>query len=100
MSRRWYRIPSIFAPTGASRISTSRNAARDQRPVSASFGRRINRGLARSGWSLSSVVTLQGGFPFTPQLSYNPSNSGDTRNPVRPFVNPNFSGPVIIGSSE
>jgi len=51
-----------------------------------------------SGWSLSFLVTAQGGFPFTPQLSYNPSNSGDTRNPVRPFVNPNFSGPVVIGS--
>ena len=43
-------------------------------------------------------MTLQGGFPFTPQLSYNPSNNGDTRNPVRPFVNPAFSGPVILGS--
>ncbi|MBV9397440.1 MAG: TonB-dependent receptor [Bryobacterales bacterium] len=58
-------------------------------------------GLARAlagGWSLNSVVTLQGGFPFTPQLSYNPSNTGDTRNPVRPFVNPYFTGPVILGS--
>ncbi|MBV9760878.1 MAG: carboxypeptidase regulatory-like domain-containing protein [Acidobacteriaceae bacterium] len=51
-----------------------------------------------SNWSLNSIVTIQGGFPFTPQLSYNPSNNGDTRNPVRPFVNPNFTGPVIIGS--
>lgn len=44
-----------------------------------------------SGWTLNSIVTLQGGFPFTPQLSYNPSNDGDTRNPVRPFLNPNFN---------
>jgi hypothetical protein len=51
-----------------------------------------------SGWSVSSVVTLQDGFPFTPQLSYNPSNNGDTRNPVRPFLNPHFSGPVILGN--
>ncbi|MGC2292982.1 MAG: hypothetical protein WA450_13610, partial [Candidatus Acidiferrales bacterium] len=35
--------------------------------------------------------------PFTPQLSYNPSNNGDTRNPVRPFLNPSFTGPVILG---
>lgn len=49
-----------------------------------------------SGWSVNSIVTLQGGFPFTPQLSYNPSNNGDTRNPVRPFVNAAFSGPVIL----
>ena len=52
-----------------------------------------------SGWSVASVVTLQGGFPFTPQLSYNPTNSGDTRNPVRPFVNPDFTGKVITGKS-
>jgi hypothetical protein len=50
-----------------------------------------------SGWSVNSIFTAQSGFPFTPQLSYNPSNNGDTRNPVRPFVNPNFSGPVILG---
>ncbi|HTC93101.1 MAG TPA: carboxypeptidase-like regulatory domain-containing protein [Terriglobales bacterium] len=50
-----------------------------------------------SGWSVNSIVTLQSGFPFTPQLSYNPSNNGDTRNPVRPFVNPNFTGPAILG---
>jgi hypothetical protein len=51
-----------------------------------------------SGWTVNSIVTLQGGFPFTPQLSYNPTNSGDTRNPVRPFVNPAFTGPVILGN--
>jgi hypothetical protein len=51
-----------------------------------------------TGWTLNSIVTLQGGFPFTPQLSYNPSNNGDTRNPVRPFVNPFFTGPVILGN--
>jgi hypothetical protein len=50
-----------------------------------------------TGWSVSSIITAQSGFPFTPQLSYNPSNNGDTRNPVRPFLNPNFSGPVILG---
>jgi hypothetical protein len=50
-----------------------------------------------SGWSVNSIVTLQSGFPFTPQLSYNPSNNGDTRNPVRPFVNPNFKGSAILG---
>jgi hypothetical protein len=53
---------------------------------------------AVSGWSVSSIISAQTGFPFTPQLSYNPSNSGDTRNPVRPFLNPNFTGPVILGN--
>ena len=50
-----------------------------------------------SGWMVNSIVTLQGGFPFTPQLSYNPSNNGDNRNPVRPFINPDFTGPVVLG---
>jgi hypothetical protein len=50
------------------------------------------------GWTANSIITVQGGFPFTPQLSYNPSNTGDTRNPVRPFVNPAFTGPVILGN--
>src|SRR5713226_3939921 len=56
------------------------------------------RGKLISGWSLASILTIQSGFPFTPQLSYNPSNNGDTRNPVRPFLNPKFSGPVVLGN--
>ncbi len=51
------------------------------------------------GWNADSIVTIQGGFPFTPQLSYNPSNNGDTRNPVRPFINPNFHGHIVTGSA-
>lgn len=65
------------------------------------FGSSV-RGLAKvlaSGWMIDSVATIQGGFPFTPQLSYNPSNNGDTRNPVRPFVNPGFSGSAIEGKT-
>jgi carboxypeptidase family protein len=58
------------------------------------------RGVVAGGWAVNSIVTLQDGFPFTPQLSYNPSNNGDTRNPVRPFVNPNFTGSVITGSPD
>jgi hypothetical protein len=48
-------------------------------------------------WQLSGIQTMQSGLPFTPQLSYNPSNDGDTRNPVRPSFNPSFTGPVIQG---
>ena len=58
------------------------------------------QGLANgavSGWSVDSIFTVQSGFPITPQLSYNPSNNGDTRNPVRPFVNPDFHGRVTLG---
>jgi hypothetical protein len=50
------------------------------------------------GWSVASIITAQSGFPITPQLSYNPSNSGDTRNPVRPFLNPSFKGSVVTGN--
>ncbi len=45
-----------------------------------------------AGWTASAVVNLQAGFPFTPQLGYNPTGNGDTRNPVRPNWNPNFTG--------
>ncbi len=48
-------------------------------------------------WQVSGIETLLSGLPFTPQLSYNPANDGDARNPVRPSWNPSFSGPVILG---
>jgi len=51
------------------------------------------------GWTLNSIVTIQSGFPFTPQLSFNPSNDGDSRNPVRPNWKPGFTGPVILGGT-
>ncbi len=50
-----------------------------------------------SGWSTSAIVAVQSGLPFTPQLGFNPSNNGDSRNPVRPSVNPDFRGKVIEG---
>ncbi len=45
-----------------------------------------------SGWTASAIVNVQTGFPFTPQLGYNPTGNGDTRNPVRPNWNPDFKG--------
>jgi hypothetical protein len=68
------------------------------------FGRKSDsphsflQNLLVKDWQVSSIVTLQSGLPFTPQLSYNPSNDGDTRNPVRPSWNPNFTGNLILGS--
>jgi hypothetical protein len=44
------------------------------------------------GWNLSGIATLQSGFPFSPQLGYNPTGNGDSRNPARPQLNPAFSG--------
>jgi hypothetical protein len=48
--------------------------------------------LLAYGWTASAIFNAQSGFPFTPQLGYNPTGNGDTRNPVRPSWNPNFSG--------
>jgi len=45
-----------------------------------------------SGWTLSSVANLASGTPFSPQLGYNPTGSGDSRNPIRPDINPSFTG--------
>jgi hypothetical protein len=52
---------------------------------------------AIGGWTASEIATLQSGFPFTPQLGFNPTNNGDSRNPIRPSVNPDFRGNVIQG---
>jgi hypothetical protein len=51
-----------------------------------------------SGWSVSGIETLQSGFPFTPVLGFNPSNDGNSRNPVRPSWNPAFTGNLISGT--
>lgn len=51
-----------------------------------------------SGWSVTGIGTLQSGLPFTPQLGFNPTNNGDSRNPIRPSWNPLFEGSVILGS--
>jgi hypothetical protein len=55
--------------------------------------------IAVEGWSISSIVTLQSGFPFSPQLGYNPTGNGDTRNPVRPNWNPAFHGKLYPGTT-
>jgi len=57
----------------------------------------INGSFQRKGWTLSAIASLQSGFPFTPQLGYNPTGNGDSRNPVRPSWNPAFTGSVIEG---
>jgi len=44
------------------------------------------------GWNLSGIATLQSGFPFSAQLGYNPTGNGDSRNPARPQLNPDFHG--------
>ena len=44
------------------------------------------------GWTVSGIATLQSGFPFSAQLGYNPTGNGDSRNPARPQLNPDFHG--------
>lgn len=50
------------------------------------------------GWQFNGITTLLSGFAFTPQTGSNRSGDGNTRNPDRPSLNPDFSGPVILGS--
>ncbi len=67
------------------------------------FGRKSGSGDSHwlnaviGNWQVSGIETLLSGLPFTPQLSYNPANDGDSRNPVRPSLNPAFTGPIILG---
>lgn len=48
--------------------------------------------LIAGGWTVSAILNAQSGFPFSPQLGYNPTGNGDTRNPIRPNWNPAFAG--------
>jgi len=79
------------------------HAARINATYDLPFGRKNASGAnpwwnaAIGNWQISGIETLLSGLPFTPQLSYNPSNDGDTRNPVRPSLNPAFTGPIILG---
>ncbi len=50
-----------------------------------------------SHWQASAITTLQTGLPFSPQLGFNPTNDGNSRNPGRPSINPAFTGNVMLG---
>jgi hypothetical protein len=49
-----------------------------------------------SGWVFNTITTLMSGFPLTPMVGSNISGDGDTRNPDRPTLNPNFTGPILL----
>ncbi len=51
-----------------------------------------------SNWQISAIATIQSGLPFSPQLGFNPTNDGNSRNPGRPSLNPAFSGNIITGN--
>jgi len=48
------------------------------------------------GWQWNGIVTLQGGFPFTPLSGSSTSGSGDSNITDPPNWNPDFKGPVIL----
>ena len=48
-------------------------------------------------WQWNGLLTIQSGFPFTPQVGSNRSGTGDTFNPDVPNVNPAFAGKVVLG---
>ena len=50
------------------------------------------------GWQVNAIITAQTGFPFTPLVGFNQSADGDTRNPDRVSLNPNFTGPIVEGN--
>ncbi|WP_263351208.1 TonB-dependent receptor [Acidicapsa acidisoli] len=79
-----------------------RNAATINAVYSLPYGRNPancgTRCLFLGGWNVAGIFNYQGGLPFTPELSFNPSNNGDTTNPVRPSLNPNFHENIITGN--
>ena len=50
------------------------------------------------GWQVNTIVSAQTGFPFTPLVGFNQSANGDTRNPDRVSLNPNFTGSIVTGN--
>jgi hypothetical protein len=47
------------------------------------------------GWQINTIISAQTGFPFTPLVGFNQSADGDSRNPDRVSLNPNFSGSIV-----
>src|SRR5216117_2480604 len=53
------------------------------------------------GWQWNGIATAQTGFPFTPTIGFNNSGTGEGTQPTDVADrNPNFKGPVILGTVE
>jgi hypothetical protein len=51
------------------------------------------------GWQWNGIASAQTGFPFTPLIGFNNSGTGDGTQPTDiANINPNFKGPVILGT--
>ena len=86
-----YNIPNAASLSGTYDLPFGKG-----KPLSNNFGSFGNHLV--SGWQFNMIVSLLSGFPFTPQIGSNQSGDGDTRNPDRPSVNPDFSGTVVLGN--
>lgn len=86
-----YNIPNAASISGTYELPFGKG-----KPWANSFNGVGNRLV--SGWQFNTIVSLESGFPFTPQIGSNQSGDGDTRNPDRPSLNPAFTGPVVLGS--
>jgi hypothetical protein len=86
------RLRTVAATSGLRprRYATYELPFGDGKAFLSNSGRTVGRIV--SGWSVASIANLLTGFPFSPQLGYNPTGSGDSRNPIRPDINSNFSG--------
>jgi len=51
-------------------------------------------------WQWNGSLRWAGGFPFTPLAGSNVSGTGDSSNSDVPNWNPNFKGPVILGTPD
>jgi TonB-dependent Receptor Plug Domain. len=88
--------PSALNPTAQSSISATYELPLGKHKRFRSNAQGLENALI-GGWQLNGIATLLSGFPFTPQLGSNRSGDGDTRSPDRPSLNPNFTGPVVLG---
>src|SRR5206468_11069918 len=53
------------------------------------------------GWQWNRIASAQTGFPITPLIGFNNSGTGDGTQPTDIVDrNPNFKGPVILGTPE
>jgi hypothetical protein len=52
------------------------------------------------GWQWNGIVSAQDGFPMTPVIGFNNSGTGDQNVPDVPDRNPDFKGPVILGTPD
>ena len=52
------------------------------------------------GWKLNTIISAQNGLPFDPVVGFANSRNGGNGSNERPSLNPNFSGPVILGTPD